>query len=310
MAHSNRYNDHTLREESIVPTTIRCTQCGSSIELAAGKSQVVCEYCGNTYQVRGSEKGSSIEIPENDRKNLLERALHFEDTADYQEALEFYNTLLRSDDGDWTAWAGKGRCAGLISTLGKPHIREMTEAFRTALKLVPEDKSRSLKTDLGLFLAGICAGFMEVADKGPEFAVYSLVNSERFTLLSPYLKKIRKLTKDSDRELLLTGNYLIYQKCLLDVLAALKDSYTYLNNNMDIIDTMIMICHKELRYSEASKVSKRAERVLKECVAIRKKSDPSYRSPGTQEKFRLTLGCVIFLVASILSAVIWFLVRH
>jgi hypothetical protein len=186
----------------------------------------------------------------------------------------------------------------------------MTESFRTALKFAPEEKGKSLKTELGLFLVGICAGFMEVADKGPEFAVYSFVDPERFTLLSSHLKRIKKLVKDSDRELLLSGNYLIYQKCALDILLALEDSYGYLNNNMEIIDTMIMICHKELRYSEAQEISKWADEIFHSCVAIRKKSDPLYRSPRAKEEFRFTVGCVIFLIASILSGAVWFFVRY
>jgi len=186
----------------------------------------------------------------------------------------------------------------------------MTDAFRTALKLAPENKKKSLKKDLGHFIIGVCAGFIEVADKGPEFAVYSLVEPDRLTSPSSYLKRIRKLIKNQDRELLLSGNYLIYQKCVLDVLVALQDSYDYLNENMDILDTMIALCHKELGYSEKKEISRRAEKIYNKCVAIRKKSDPTYRDPRAKEEFRFKLGCVIFLVIAILSVAVWFVTRY
>lgn len=88
--------------------------------------------------------------------NLMGMAGTAERAQNNEEALSYYNRVLEIDPTWSEAWLGKGRAAGMLSTIANPRIGESEVAFVNAIGSSTEEERASLAQRAASDMLPIC----------------------------------------------------------------------------------------------------------------------------------------------------------
>lgn len=100
----------------------KCTNCGAKLEVNPNMKKASCSFCGAEFLVEQAIHNHNINVAGNmniekatislrgDKKNLLARARAFEESAEWEEALKYYDKVLDIDFEDREATDGRERC--------------------------------------------------------------------------------------------------------------------------------------------------------------------------------------------------------
>jgi len=113
--------------------TVTCPSCGKDQQLPAELTAAHCIYCGKSVTIQTLTQVSMGPALE----NLLGMARTAESANNVDEAVAYYNRVLEIDPNLAEAWIGKGRAAGLQSTLAHLRINESVVAFNHAIANTP-----------------------------------------------------------------------------------------------------------------------------------------------------------------------------
>lgn len=113
--------------------TVTCPACGKDQQVPPDLAVAHCMYCGQSVTIGNLAQvsiGPALE-------NLLGMARTAEAANNVDEAVTYYNRVLEMDPNLAEAWIGKGRSAGLQSTLVHLRISESIVAFNHAIANTP-----------------------------------------------------------------------------------------------------------------------------------------------------------------------------
>lgn len=77
----------------------KCKMCGGDLDIQAGTSVAVCQYCGSKQ---------TLPKLDNDKKMMLyDRANHFRRNSEFDKAMSIYEQILNEDNTDAEAYWSK-----------------------------------------------------------------------------------------------------------------------------------------------------------------------------------------------------------
>lgn len=112
-----------------------CPKCGGELRIPVNRSSVKCMYCSQEILIHAE---NSISILSNmDGKDLLLLAQDAEENQKFEEGYRYYSQLLETEPGNASAWLGKGRCAGWLSSPETERISESINCMKKGASLKP-----------------------------------------------------------------------------------------------------------------------------------------------------------------------------
>ena len=137
----------------------KCPSCGGDLMLPKAKEDAICTYCGTKFLV----KDAASTTPTPSIENWLKLADNSLESGNPKESYEYYNRVLEVDSNNVTAWLGKGKSAGWLSTLGSPRILEMLNCFSKALEYSDNNQQVENKKEIVSAAGDILAAFYKLA---------------------------------------------------------------------------------------------------------------------------------------------------
>jgi tetratricopeptide (TPR) repeat protein len=112
-----------------------CPKCRGELRIPVDRASVKCMYCSQEILIHGE---NNISLPLNVKvKDLLSLAQNAEDNQNFEEGYRYYSQFLEKEPGNASAWLGKGRCAGWLSSAGTERISEAIDCIKKGASLKP-----------------------------------------------------------------------------------------------------------------------------------------------------------------------------
>jgi tetratricopeptide (TPR) repeat protein len=112
-----------------------CPKCKGELRIPVNRTSVKCMYCSQEILVYGE---NNIALPLNiNVKDLFLLAQNAEDNQDFEAGYQYYSQILEKETGNASAWLGKGRCAGWLSSAEAERISEAIDCIKKGASLKP-----------------------------------------------------------------------------------------------------------------------------------------------------------------------------
>lgn len=132
--------------------SVKCPNCGASIQLDDSRQEGFCSYCGSKVKVQ--EAISKIKIDKSGEiQNYLNLASSSVEANNGQEALDYANKALEADSSNANAWYLKMQGTQLLSTLGDLKCQEVITAGNKAISC---DNTPDMKYKVYNFFLNTC----------------------------------------------------------------------------------------------------------------------------------------------------------
>jgi tetratricopeptide (TPR) repeat protein len=112
-----------------------CPKCKGELRIPVNRASVKCMYCGQEILIHG-ENNISLPLDLN-VKDLLSLAQNAEDNQNFEAGYRYYSQILEKETGNASAWLGKGRCAGWLSSAETERISEAINCMKRGASLKP-----------------------------------------------------------------------------------------------------------------------------------------------------------------------------
>jgi tetratricopeptide (TPR) repeat protein len=112
-----------------------CPKCQGELRIPVNRASVKCMYCSQEILIN-SENSISIPLHIN-VKNLLLSAQDAEENQNFEVGYRYYSQFLETEPGNSSAWLGKGRCAGWLSSVETERISEAIHCIKKGASLKP-----------------------------------------------------------------------------------------------------------------------------------------------------------------------------
>jgi len=112
-----------------------CPKCNGELRIPVGRASVKCMYCSQEILIHG-ENSISTPSPIN-VKDLLSLAQNAEENQNFEEGYRYYSQFLEIQTGNASAWLGKGRCAGWLSSAETERLSEAIDCIKKGAGLKP-----------------------------------------------------------------------------------------------------------------------------------------------------------------------------
>jgi tetratricopeptide (TPR) repeat protein len=123
------------RVSSVKFFAANCPKCNGELRIPVNRASVKCMYCSQEILIHGE---NSISIPLNiNVKDLLSLAQNAEENQNFEEGYRYYSQILEKETGNASAWLGKGRCAGWLSSAETERISEAINCLKKGASLKP-----------------------------------------------------------------------------------------------------------------------------------------------------------------------------
>ena len=111
----------------------KCKMCGASLNVGAGQSTAVCEYCGTTQTLP--------KLDDERRAQMYDRANHFRRNNEFDKAMGIYEQILNEDSTDAEAYWSLVLCRYGIEYVEDPAThRRMPTINRTQFTSIFDDE--------------------------------------------------------------------------------------------------------------------------------------------------------------------------
>lgn len=137
----------------------KCPSCGGDLMLPKAKDEAICNHCGSKFLL----KDATSKAPTPSIENWMKLADNSLKSGNSQESYEYYNRVLEVDSNNVSAWLGKGKSAGWLSTLGNPRIIEMLNCFSKALEYSDNNQQLEINKEVASAAGDILAAFYKLA---------------------------------------------------------------------------------------------------------------------------------------------------
>ncbi len=134
----------TLQREITQPTkkvssvkffAANCPTCKGELRIPVNKTAVRCMYCSQEIIIHGE---NNISLPSNvNARDILLLAQNAEENQNFEEGYRYYSQILEKEPGNSSAWLGKGRCAGWLSSARTERISEAINCIKKGVSLKP-----------------------------------------------------------------------------------------------------------------------------------------------------------------------------
>jgi tetratricopeptide (TPR) repeat protein len=125
----------TKKVSSVKFFAANCPKCQGELRIPVNRASVKCMYCGQEIIIHG-ENSISIPLIIN-VKDLLLLAQKAEENQNFEEGYRYYSQILEKETGNASAWLGKGRCAGWLSSAETERISESINCIKRGASLKP-----------------------------------------------------------------------------------------------------------------------------------------------------------------------------
>jgi tetratricopeptide (TPR) repeat protein len=123
------------RVSSVKFFAANCPKCKGELRIPVNRASVKCMYCSQEILIHGE---NNISIPLNiNVKDLLSLAQNAEENQNFEEGYRYYSQLLEKEMGNASAWLGKGRCAGWLSSAETERLSEAIDCIKKGAILKP-----------------------------------------------------------------------------------------------------------------------------------------------------------------------------
>lgn len=114
-----------------------CPKCQGELRIPVNRASIKCMYCSQEILVHGENNISlPLELDIN-VKDLLSLAQNAEENQNFEEGYRYYSQILEKETGNASAWLGKGRCAGWLSSAETERISEAIHCMKKGANLKP-----------------------------------------------------------------------------------------------------------------------------------------------------------------------------
>jgi tetratricopeptide (TPR) repeat protein len=112
-----------------------CPKCKGELRIPVDRASVKCMYCSQEILIHGE---NNISLPLNiPIRDLLSLAQNAEDNQNFEAGYRYYSQILEKETGNASAWLGKGRCAGWLSSAEAERISEAISCLKKGASLKP-----------------------------------------------------------------------------------------------------------------------------------------------------------------------------
>lgn len=112
-----------------------CPKCKGELRIPVDRASVKCMYCSQEILIHGE---NNISLPLNiNVRELLSLAQNAEDNQNFEAGYRYYSQILEKEPGNASAWLGKGRCAGWLSSAETERISEAINCIKKGASLKP-----------------------------------------------------------------------------------------------------------------------------------------------------------------------------
>ncbi|MGZ9235522.1 MAG: hypothetical protein ACXW4E_08355 [Anaerolineales bacterium] len=112
-----------------------CLKCNGELRIPVDRASIKCMYCSQEILVHGE---NNISLPLNiNVKDLFLLAQNAEENQNFEEGYRYYSQILEKETGNASAWLGKGRCAGWLSSAETERISEAIHCLKKGASLKP-----------------------------------------------------------------------------------------------------------------------------------------------------------------------------
>jgi hypothetical protein len=137
----------------------KCPSCQGELQIPDDKDFVKCMYCGVEVKVRDAMKISlDVHVP-----NLLRLGNEALNSANYEEAYNYFNKVLEVEINNYDAWYGKG--ASMWTTWTNVRATEMLSCFDTCLQNCPEEKIVEYKEKISHSIYNFAVSYYQFTGK-------------------------------------------------------------------------------------------------------------------------------------------------
>jgi len=125
----------TKKASSVKFFAANCPKCNGELRIPVNRASVNCMYCSQEILIHGE---NSISISSNiNVKDLLLLAQGAEENQNFEEGYGYYSQFLETEPENASAWLGKGRCAGWLSSAETERISEAIHCIKKGASLKP-----------------------------------------------------------------------------------------------------------------------------------------------------------------------------
>jgi tetratricopeptide (TPR) repeat protein len=112
-----------------------CPKCKGELRIPVNRASVKCMYCSQEILIHGE---NNISLPLNiNMKDLFSLAQNAEESQNFEAGYRYYSQILEQEPGNASAWLGKGRCAGWLSSAETERISEAINCIKKGASLKP-----------------------------------------------------------------------------------------------------------------------------------------------------------------------------
>lgn len=165
---------------------LKCSSCGSGIEVDASLRKGFCQYCGTPFAIEAENENKVVDV-----NGLLKSAIDAERSGNYPEAIKLYDKALDEAPDRPEAVIGKAFVSLTVFSLGKINVKFFQSTLNKGIDLLNQqnvnvqdlygfilDKSWSVMSYL---LEKATNAFIEGARANPNFAANLYI--ENLTLM-------------------------------------------------------------------------------------------------------------------------------
>ncbi|MEI6084444.1 MAG: hypothetical protein WCS70_09105 [Verrucomicrobiota bacterium] len=136
-----------------------CPSCGAAANLTAEQNQINCTYCGSV--VTRQEAEAKLEEQKGHKfAGTLLLAETAQEGGSYEEAMTFWNEIIKQEPAFADAWLYKGNCLIWTSTIGNLKFGEAISAWKAAIKFAKNQEA--MKKRVGFEIANAVGQFLPV----------------------------------------------------------------------------------------------------------------------------------------------------
>ena len=253
----------TKKVSSVKFFAANCPKCKGELRIPVNKTSVRCMYCSQEIIIHGE---NNISVPSSITvKDILLLAQDAEENQSFEEGYRYYSQVLEKEMGNSSAWLGKGRCAGWLSSAETERISEAIHCIKKGVSLKPSKSEIRLSSTvcaitIALHTKSVMRRLQENYVQGTRTSGASLVNPKMDGFLtvskrSESRKKINDEFWNIYRQPIVTGIKFAWDldrssnvaTNVYDVLKSIKSSHLLKDNVKDGFQQNIQDVMDEIR---------------------------------------------------------------
>lgn len=242
-----------------------CPECKKEIQVPDDAASARCMYCGANIQ---NKKPVSVSVVPN-INNLLGLARTALAANNVSEAEKYYTQVLEYDPSISEAWFGKGKSAGLQSTLNNIRLNDAIVSFKNAVGSAPDNEKNKMLEDCITEINNLAVTIYGMADRNMQQFV-SLPN-----IYNDYVTQMMQLINALDEVAMWAPNNKVILENIIHFCKVLIEGIQYrdeFDNNVPKAWNLTPEYEKLMR----DKISTTSEKI--------KSIDPNYIAPNPEAK--------------------------